>query len=193
VGIQIDPNVPFTPEIKQYLNDRGRGHQVVVNERRFGVDGTEAAEHEIPGAPASNQFYDTDLRNNAVYDVGGGKLPGTVLDYDTGRTFDRENGVTVEFNGSMHAPGQNAHDTTVAREEGGFTSYEVDENGNPIKEIDEDIQEYVQSIKTVKDLKTKLDEAGIEYDKEDKRDDLEILLAVHLDDERLAGNEVDLT
>src|ERR1700733_8002415 len=97
MGRHVDLDQPLSAEDKAYLNGRGRSYMVDVNERRFGVDGKREPEaHEKAGASTLSPFYDNQERDKAVYDQGGAPLPGVVLDYNTGRVADRDNGVLLE-------------------------------------------------------------------------------------------------
>ena len=78
MGRLIDFDQPLSDEDKEYLQSRGRGHEIEANDRQFGE-----------GAPEGVQKFDTDVRNAADYDVGGAPLPGSVLDVDTGRVIPR--------------------------------------------------------------------------------------------------------
>ncbi len=175
MGRLVDLNSPLSEEDKEYLRSRGRGYLIFANERRFGKDGKrEPEEWEKAGAPSQSPFYDTQERDRAVYDRGGAPLPGTTLDYDTGRAYDRDNGVIVEPNLPVTSPGHYA----TRLEPEGFESY--DEDGS---DIDEDIAEEVTSL-TVPQLKDRLDSAGVEYEHTDKKADLQDKLAIHLQDKR---------
>lgn len=192
MGKQVDLNQPLSEEDKQYLTERGRGYLIAANERRFGVDGTKTPE---PGEEAGNHaispFYNQAEREAAVYDKGGAPLPGTVLDYDTGRVADRINGKRVEFTGPGHTPG--AFDLTPQRdaEYGGFNSYEVDEQGNPVDDhMDDDIVAYVTGLKNVDALMADLKELEVDANKKEGREALENKLAVKLQDLRDSGEDV---
>ena len=177
MGRQVDLDSPLSAEDKAFLNGRGRGYLVEVNERRFGADGKREPEaHEQAGGSTQSPFYDNDEREKAVYDVGGAPLPGTVLDYNTGRIADRDNGVLLEYTGPGHTPG--AYD--MRHEAEGFSS-RPDEGD---EEIDEDIVEKVLAYKNVTELRNALKKEKVEFAGDDKRDDLENKLAIHLQDKR---------
>ena len=89
---------------------------------------------EEAGQPSVNTFYDNTEREKAVYDVGGAPLPGTILDKDTGRVYDRENGIIVEPVGMGLQ--QSAYDLSAQRDPDGGRSDDGDD-------IDEDIAEFV--------------------------------------------------
>ena len=174
MGRFVDLDQPLSEEDKEYLRSRSRGYLIPANERRFGVDGKqEPAEHEKAGDVPGNPFYDAEQRSQAVYDTGGAPLPGTTLDYDTGRVFDRDNGVTVEPRPAGHTPG--AYPVPE-----GFFGNGQDEDGS---DIDEDIAEEVTSLK-VAELKERLEQEGVEVDPGDKKDDLQDKLAIALQDKR---------
>jgi hypothetical protein len=179
MGRYIDLDSPLSEEDKAYLISRGRGHVIPANERRFGPDGTdEPAAHEKAGAPAQSEFYDSEVRGQAVYDTGGAPLPNTTLDYNTGRAYDRENGVLVEPRPAGHVPG--GYPLESAQE---FFAEGRDEDDS---DIDEDIAEEVTSL-TVAELKGRLDKARVDYDATDKKPDLQDKLAIALQDKRNAG------
>ncbi|UOW93349.1 hypothetical protein SEA_LABELLE_23 [Mycobacterium phage Labelle] len=194
MGRFVDLNQRLSEEDKAYLRSRGRGYLIPANERRFGTNENprEPEEHEQAGQNAISPFYQPEDREAAVYDKGGAPLPGTVLDYNTGRVADRENGKLVEFTGPGHTPGAFDLQSTRGLEyaEGGFVGYDVDENGNPVDdEIDEDIVAHVLAVSNVTALKKEIKERGGEYDSDAKRQDLENTLAILLQDLRDAGNE----
>lgn len=184
MGILIDHNRRYTDEERAYLIARGRGYLIPANERRFGTNENprDPEPHEQYDSEAISPFYQAHDRQAAVYDVGGAPLPGAVLDYDTGRVYDRENGVEVEFTGPGHTPG--ASDLSQVRNYGEFEGYAVDENGNPIDEIDEDIVAEVTALKTKADVKARLDELKVAYNAAGTREELEDALAVALQDQR---------
>ena len=195
MGKQVDMNKPLSAEDKKYLTERGRGYLIAANERRFGVDGTKTPE---PGEEAGNHaispFYNQAEREAAVYDKGGAPLPGTTLDYDTGRVADRVNGKRVEYTGPGHTPG--AFDLTPQRdaEYGGFGSYEVDEQGNPVDDhMDDDIVEYVTGLQNIDALLADLKELEVDANKKEGREALENKLAVKLQDLRDSGEDVTFT
>lgn len=192
MGKVVDLNKPLSEEDKQYLRERGRGHLIPGNERRFGVNGDKTpAPGEEAGNHALSPFYQNADREAAVYDVGGAPLPGTTLDYNTGRVADRVNGKRVEFTGPGHTPG--AFDLTPQRdsEYGGFTSQAVDEQGRPIDDhIDDDIVQYVTGVDSPADLVKDLKELGLDASEDEDRETLEIRLGVKLQDMRDEGQEV---
>ena len=173
MGRQVNLDAPLSPEDKAYLRERGRAYLIPANERRFGEDGTRVPEpHESLGAPSQSPFYDNQDRARAVYDIGGAPLPGTTLDYDTGRTHDRENGVLVEYTG----PGHTASGFNLEPE--GFVSSSDEDD-----EIDDDIVVEVLALH-VAALKDRLGVLGVEVEPKDKKEDLQNKLAVALQDER---------
>ncbi len=192
MGKAIDLDSPLSPEDKQYLRDRGRGYLIPANERRFGEDGTRTPEpHEHAGASAQSQFYDNQERDRAVYDQGGAPLPGVVLDHDTGRAYDRENGVTVEFTGPGHTA--SGYDPRIGYEAEGFRSGStLDANGNIIDDdqFDPDIVEYVTSAENKGVLQAELTEHEVPFDKDAKREVLQDKLIVFYQDLRNSGVEV---
>lgn len=176
MGRFVDLDKPLSQEDREYLQSRGRGYLLYANERRFGTPDNprEPEEHEKAGAPSQSPFYDTQARDRAVYDVGGASLPGTTLDYDTGRTFDRENGVIVEPS-PVNQPG--AYANHIREPEGFDSSSEEDDD------IDEDIVEEVLKLH-VAGLKGRLTTLGVDVDPDDKKADLQNKLAIALQDER---------
>lgn len=187
MGIQIDHDKPYTDEVKAYLRERGRAYLIPANERRFGVDGTRVPEpHESAGASSVTPFYSTPDQQRAVYDVGGAPLPGTVLDYDTGRVADRDNGVLAEYTGPGHTPG--AHDLASTLEPEGFTSSSADDD-----DIDDDIVQYVTAFKTKAEVQAKLTDLGVGFDAAANRQRLDEKLAIALQDLRDDGQPIDLS
>jgi hypothetical protein len=187
MGRQVDLNKPLSQEDKNYLVERGRGYLIATNERRFGVDGTRVPEpHEALGAPSQTPFYSTPTQQFAVYDKGGAPLPGTVLDYDTGRLADRENGLLVEYSGPGHTPGAYNLDETFVREEG-FDSQPDDDD------IDDDIVKFVTGLKTKGDVQKKLTDIGKSFETDANRGQLDENLAIALQDLRDAGQQIDLS
>jgi hypothetical protein len=175
MGRFVDLDSPLSEEDKEYLRSRGRGYLIIGNERRFGEDGKRKPEpHELAGAPAQSIFYDTQERDRAVYDTGGAPLPNTTLDYNTGRVLDRENGILVEPVHAGHTPG--AYPAESVQE---FFA-DRDEDGS---DIDEDIAEEVTSLK-VAELKERLEEEGVDFEPGMKKDQLQDILAIHLQDQR---------
>lgn len=148
MGRQIDLNAPLSQEDVDYLVSRGRRHQLHANFRRFGTPGNyhDPVEGEEAGTVPGSVFYDDDERSKAGYDTGGAPLPGTTLDYDTGRVLDRDNGVTIEPKPAGHTPGAfpSRYDFVEGRD---------DDNSD----IDEDIAEHVTSL-SITDLEKELRE-----------------------------------
>jgi hypothetical protein len=180
MGRQVDLDSPLSADDKQYLRDRGRGYLIPANERRFGEDGTRTPEdHESVGVTAQSLFYDNQERDKAVYDVGGAPLPGVVLDHDSGRAYDRENGVTVEFSGPGHTPGGYSLE--------GFNEQALDEQGRPVDDnFDEDITSYVVDL-DLGELRAELKEHGINFSNAAKLDNLRDKLVVFYQDLRNSG------
>jgi len=182
MGRVINLDAPLSPEDRQYLTERGRDYLIPANERRFGTPENPRTPEEWEQGEGSAQspFYDNHSRQKAVYDVGGAPLPGAVLDYDTGRVADRDDGLVVEFTGPGHTPG--AADLRVGgrREPEGFSS--TGEPGDD--DIDDDIVQKVLDIPNVAGLKKELAKKQVEVPSDAKREDLENLLAVTLQDER---------
>lgn len=185
MGIQIDHNQPYSPEVKAYLRERGRAYLIPANERRFGEDGTRTPDpHEGVDASSVTPFYSTPDQQRALYDVGGAPLPGTVLDYDTGRIADRDNGVLVEYAGPGHTPG--AYDLSRVLEPEGFASQGEDD-------IDDDIVSFVTKLKTKGDVQKKLTDLGVGYESDANRHRLDEQLAIALQDLRDDGQTLDLS
>jgi len=155
MGRFVDLDKPLSPEDKQYLRERGRTYLIPANERRFGVNGDrEPEEHEAAGAAAVSPFYDTQERDRAVYDVGGAPLPGTVLDKNTGRVFDRDNGTQlVEPRFGNPQPGSNANPNPFGGQG------DLDEQSED--DLDDDIVEEVEGL-TIPQLESRLKEEGLE-------------------------------
>lgn len=175
MGRVVDLQSPLSEEDKEYLRTRGRGYLIPANERRFGEDGKRKPEaHEEAGAPSQSPFYDTQERDKAVYDVGGALLPGATLDYDTGRAFDRENGVLVEPNPAGHVPG-----ATMPSAIGDFFNGRDEDDSD----IDEDIANDVTSLK-VPELRERLKSENVEFPSDAKKEELQDRLAIHLQDKR---------
>lgn len=186
MGIPINHDEPYTEEIKAYLRERGRGYLIPANERRFGVDGTRVPDpHETVGTTTVSPFYDPAHREKAIYDVGGAPLPGTVLDYDTGRVADRDNGVLAEFTGPGHTPG--SYNVSSVVEPEGFSS-EPDDG-----DIDDDIVNFVTALKTKGDVQKRLTDLGVGYETDANRHRLDELLAIALQDLRDEGHPVELS
>lgn len=165
MGRYIDPNKPFTEDEKEYLRARGRGHQIIENERRF-PDGDENAadELETSGHDPESASFDPEARSNADYDVGGAPLPGTVLDVDTGRVV-----------------------PLSTRSDGAF-DYIDPETGLPAVDpdaFDEDIVESVDSL-TVPELKAALKAEEVDFDAKSKKEDLQDALIIARQDKRNA-------
>lgn len=189
MGRQIDQNKPFTEEDKAYLRSRGRGYLIPANERRFGENGDKApAPGEEAGDFALSPFYDSATREKAVYDVGGAPLPGTTLDYNTGRLFDRDNGMTVEFTGPGHTPGAYPAGSS---EPGGFVGHDIDSQGNPIDDaFDQDIVEFVVGLANKGEVQQVLADAGVEFKDDWGRQKLNDKLIINLQDRRRNGEEI---
>jgi hypothetical protein len=85
MGRLIDFNAPLSDEDKEYLINRGRGHEIEANDRQFGEEGE--------GADPENPKYDLETRAQATHDVGGAPLPNVTLDHDLGRVISSQ-----EFN-----------------------------------------------------------------------------------------------
>jgi hypothetical protein len=79
MGRLINFDEKLSDEDKEYLQSRGRGNEIIENDRRF-----------AEGAPEGVQKFDTEARAQADYDVGGAPLPGSILDTDTGRVIPRQ-------------------------------------------------------------------------------------------------------
>lgn len=175
MGRKVDLDSPLSEEDKSYLKRRGRGYLIAANERRFGEDGKrQPEEHEMAGGPPGHQFYDNSERERAVYDQGGAPLPNTTLDYNTGRVYDRDNGVLVEPAPVLSQPGAYATSTQALGE---FFEGRDDDDSD----IDDDIAEEVTNLK-VPELKSRLkaDDQPTDGDKETLQD----RLAIHLQDKR---------
>ncbi|AVO25996.1 hypothetical protein SEA_THUMB_16 [Mycobacterium phage Thumb] len=167
MGRYIDPNQPYTDEDKKYLRSRGRGAEIIENERRFGEDGKkEPDELERAGYDPESASFDGDDRDEATYDVGGAPLPGTVLDTDTGRVI----------------PLSDRSDT-------GAFEY-VDPNTGEVVEdpdaFDEDIIEFVEGLPNVDSVKAKLKEVdpNAETSGLSKRREWDDALIIALQDQR---------
>lgn len=193
MGRQVNLDEPLSPEDRDYLLSRGRKNLVLVNERRFGTPDNprEPEAHEQAGGSALSPFYDNQERDRASYDVGGVALPGSVLDYDTGRVLDRDNGMTVEYTGPGHTPG--AYPSSASYDEG-FASYATDSNGNPIDDdFDQDIVDFVVNLPNRNSVITELEKyEESDFEKDDKRSDLNDALAIVLQDRRRAGKPIEL-
>jgi hypothetical protein len=185
MGRFIDLNSPLSQVDIDYLKSRGRTYLLDANFRRFGTPDeprTPEAHEAVVGSPAQSPFYQSDERNAAVYDKGGVPLPGATLDYDTGRAYDRENGVTadatlLEFNPVGHTSG--AHPSPYTGDDSGFSSTSDGDD-----DIDDDIVEEIQAIPNKTELKKRLDKEGVEYEASGSREELEDALAIHLQDQR---------
>jgi hypothetical protein len=187
MGRQINLDQPLSEVDKGYLRERGRGYLIEANERRFGVDGTRVPEpHEQVGAPSQTPFYSSETQQMAVYDKGGAPLPGTVLDYDTGRVADRENGLLLEYTGPGHTPG--GHDISQHFEPEGFSSSSDDED-----DIDDDIVAFVTGLKTKADVQNKLTASNVPFESDANRQRLDELLAIALQDMRDEGKQIELS
>lgn len=138
MGRLIDLNQPLSEEDKEYLYSRSRGHQVRQNERRFGVDGTEELDGENAGIEPVNPYFDADVRNAATLDIGGGKLTP-----DTGREYERDNGVYDKGT----EPEPETIDDDISEEVAGYTVPELEEKLKELevefdsKDLKEDLQE----------------------------------------------------
>jgi hypothetical protein len=187
MGRQINLDQPLSEVDKEYLRERGRSYLIPANERRFGVDGTRTPEeHEQVGAPSQTPFYNQETQQMAVYDKGGAPLPGTVLDYNTGRVADRDNGVLLEYTGPGHTPG--AHNIDEHFEPEGFTSSSDDED-----DIDDDIVNFVTSLKTKAAVQEKLTSLGLTFESDANRQRLDEVLAIALQDARDDGKQIELS
>jgi hypothetical protein len=187
MGRQINLDQPLSEVDKSYLRERGRGYLIEGNERRFGVDGTRVPEdHEMVGAPSQTPFYSGEGQQMAVYDKGGAPLPGVVLDYDTGRVADRDNGVLLEYTGPGHTPG--AHNVSEVFEPEGFASSSDDDD-----DIDDDIVDFVTKLKTKADVQKRLAELGVGFETDANRQRLDELLAIALQDLRDDGHKIELS
>jgi hypothetical protein len=168
MGRFVDLDRPLSDADKKYLESRGRGYLIFANERKFGVDGKKE--------PVGVQKYDLEVRGQAVYDQGGAPLPGTTLDYNTGRVYGGANAdVLVEPNLPHNSPG---HFSNRIEPEG-FAS--TPDDGEV--DIDDDIVEEVLKLH-VAGLKGRLTTMNVEVDPDDKKADLQNKLAIALQDER---------
>lgn len=178
MGRVIDHNSRYSPEDRQFLIERGRGYLLHANERRFGTPDAprDPLPHEQADSHAISPFYNPEVRNAAVYDKGGAPLPGTTLDYDTGRIADRNNGVLVEFTGPGHTPG--ASTLGPQRDDAFF-----DSKGEYDDDIDDDI---VQSVLQMDDatLTKALTDAGFTVTGEADQEEKENAYAIYLQDVR---------
>ncbi|AHN84030.1 hypothetical protein GJ25_gp019 [Mycobacterium phage Hawkeye] len=77
--------------------------------------------------------------------------------------------------------------STAGDDETPFNDPEDDE-----VEVDEDISEFVEGIKNADLVKERLVLEDVEFDGDLKRDELNSLLAIHLQEQRNAGKEVEL-
>lgn len=198
MGKAIDHDHRYTQEEREYLASRSRGYLIPINERRFGTEEEPINDH-LQG-PQVSQTYDNSVREKAVYDVGGAPLPDATLDYNTGRVMDRDNGKLVEYSGPGHVPG--ASDLRIDGIRQPYSGFDgdgiaVDENGNPVEEIDidEDIAKFVLSLANKTELKKALIANGAEAPEkvsDVEREELENDLAIALQDKRNAGEEVDV-
>lgn len=126
MGRLVDFDRPLSDEDKEYLRSRGRGGEILANERQFG----EGGEGESP----ENPKYDLEARAAATHDVGGALLPGQVLDHDTGRVVPLS-----EF--SDGSPDEGDVDDDIVEEIEGLTVPELKER------LDEEGVEYESSAK----------------------------------------------
>lgn len=168
MGRYIDPNQPYNEVDKEYLRSRGRGHEIIENERRFGKDGASVPDElESAGQNPESASFDPELRKG-LYDVGGAALPGTILDTDTGRV--------IPLSDRSEAP-SNSFD------------YIDPETGEVIEDpdhFDDDIIEDVEAIKNIDELKKRLDNERVDHSDITKRKDLEDALIIALQDKRNA-------
>jgi hypothetical protein len=163
---------------------------IPANERRFGTPDNprEPEDHEAAGAPSQSPFYDTQERDRAVYDQGGAPLPGAVLDYNTGRAYDRDNGVQlVEPTFGTPQPGQNANPNPhPGPDNEGFVSTSADGD-----DIDDDIVEQVLNL-NLADLEKKLAEEDLEVPEKEDISELKVdELRQRLNDEEVGFNPED--
>lgn len=220
---QIDLNSPLSEEDVQYLVSRGRRHQLHANFRRFGAPGDyhEPAEGEEAGQTPGSVLYDQEQRDQSVYDTGGAPLANTTLDYNTGRVFDRENGVTVEPKPAGHVPGGfgSRYDFVEGRDENDsdidqdiaehVTSLSISDLEKSLKEHDQEVPQHKDiSNLSVEELVSELHEREVQTEKGDKKpdlvkklkaklsqerkEDMQDTLAIHLQDSRRAGNTVNV-
>ena len=186
MGRFIDLNSPLSEVDIDYLRSRGRGYLLEANFRRFGTPDeprTPEPHEAVVGSPAQSPFYMAEERNAAVYDRGGVPLPGATLDYDTGRAYDRDNGVTadatlLEYNPVGHTAGAHPSPFT-GPDDSGFSSRSEDGD-----DIDDDIVDEIQKIPNKTELKKRLDSEGVEYASDASRETLEDTLAIYLQDKR---------
>lgn len=160
MGRKIDFEKPLSEADKEYLRSRGsaQASKIIANERRFGVDGKrQPSEFETAGPPAESASFDPAVRANALVDVGGVPLPGTILDKDTGRVI-----------------------PLSARSELDI----MDLGDEATEDFDDDIIAYVEELK-VAELKAELKKfPAVEVSSEDKKEDLQDKLIIALQDER---------
>lgn len=185
MGRVIDQNHRFTQEERDYLEARGRSYLFAANERRFGTNENprEPDPHEQENSNAISPFYNTPDREAAVYDVGGAPLPGTVLDYNTGRVADRDNGVFVEYSGPA---GHTASGYDLSEQ----LDPEFEGRSDDDDDIDIDIVDSVLAM-NVAELKEKLESEypDVEISSKDKKEDLQNKLAIAWQDARDDGKE----
>lgn len=217
----VDLNQPLSQEDVDYLVSRGRRSQLHANFRRFGTPENyhDPVEGEEAGKTVTSPFYDESEREKAVYDTGGAPLPGATLDYDTGRVFDRENGVTHEPAHAGHTPGAFAsrYDFVQGRDEDGsdidediaehVTNLSITDLEKSLKENELPVPEHQDvSDLNVDQLVEKLHEREVQTEKTDKKpdlvkklkaklsaerkEDMQDALAIHLQDSRKAGNQI---
>jgi hypothetical protein len=70
MGRYIDPDQPMSDEVKEWLQGRSRGDEVIENERRF-PPGGEPAEHEAAGSMPSKVGYDYKTQAEKTEDAVG--------------------------------------------------------------------------------------------------------------------------
>lgn len=156
MGRFIDLDYPLSDEDKEFLRSRSRGHQIIENERRFPGGVAEAADElERAGQSPESASFDPDERSQATHDVGGGILPGQILDVDTGRVV-----------------------PLAARTDGFDVASEEGDN------FDDDIVEAVFALKNLTELRKGLTDAGVEFAKSDDKEELQNKLIVGLQDQR---------
>lgn len=169
MGKLIDYNVPFTDEVKEYLEARGRGHEIVENERRFpNGDASAADELETAGSDPESASFDPAERQAATHDVGGAALPNTVLSKDTGRVVDFE----------------------VRSESDNPDPYVSDPESEPESDedfeasFDQDIIDDVEAIPNVTAIKKRFEDEKLEFDKGWDKRELQDALIIGLQERR---------
>lgn len=73
MGKYIDQDQPYSEELKEFLRGRGRGDEIIENERRFPPDG-EPAEHEEAGFMPHKPGYDYAAQADKIEDAGGREI-----------------------------------------------------------------------------------------------------------------------